>query len=464
MSEKLNGISTLHPAIAARLSEWDKIDTFYEGIEAIIEAGEKFTPKLCGQSDDAYNERINGGHYFNTVYRTVQGLNGMLYRKAPEFTNDTGYELEYITSDGQPIENTSQYISEEVLKFGLIGALVDYPADAPTDAQATASIYEAGSIVNYMFATEKGETKLVMVVLKEAVSRSDDMFSHETEVQYRLLVLDSEGLYQQITTDESGQIKDIIEPIRANKRLDYIPFALGTPKGVNGPIEKSVLLDLVNVAQKMWINSCDNEQSLKWSGFNQFIGYGFSKDDSFEIGAPAFTESTEARAEIIAGSESNALKGAIEDKKQESAVLGANILAPQGRYVQSAETATIQATGEASVLSAIRDGVSAFMTWIIIEVLKWHVENVENDAVAYSLTNDFFSNRMGPQEQISILQLWQSGVITNDTLVNNYRNGEIIQSELTNEEYIEQLEQQKAEQAQRQEDADIQETEELFNA
>jgi hypothetical protein len=104
------------------------------------------------------------------------------------------------------------------------------------------------------------------------------------------------------------------------------------------------------------------------------------------------------------------------------------------------------------------------MTWIIIEVLKWHVENVENDAVAYSLTNDFFSNRMGPQEQISLLQLWQSGVILDDTLVNNYRNGEIIQSELTNEEYIKKLEKQKVERAQRQEDADIQETEELFNS
>jgi aspartate/glutamate racemase len=139
------------------------------------------------------------------------------------------------------------------------------------------------------------------------------------------------------------------------------------------------------------------------------------------------------------------------------------ILAPQGRYVQSAETAQIQATGEQSVLSQLSRSVSEYMTAIIREKMRWDgfaEETIEE--TSYTLNTDFFTNRLSSQDLVALVQTYQSGLITKNTFINNLKDGEIIDSSVNNEEYIESLEQEQTQRADQIEDQTIQETGALF--
>jgi hypothetical protein len=470
MAETINGnFKKPSPLYIERSPDWNLIRTIKKGRRAVIDSNELMTPRLSGQSTQAYGKYKEWGALFNALGKTIEAWTGMLFRKQPQITNEIDAPVVTISRDGQPLNNTVQTITEEIVSLGWVGTLIDYP---PTDQtltktqkkelniQATAAMYPAESIINWDYAIINNVKQLNYVVLQEAMANSDDKFSHATKVVYRILDFDDEGYYRQTLVDKSGTVIDLIEPIRNGQRLNYIPFAFGTPNGVNGVLRTAV----TELNRSHWISSVDHRQSLHWSGYNQMFIWGVPEDTEIEVGVPYANSNNEARAEIITGQASTPLKEELTAIENQMSIVGANALAAQGRYVQSAETATINQSSETSILSRMSQSISDYITWILIEIAKWEFQNEDlEDLIGYKLTSDFLSSAMAPEMISAQLGLYNAGKITLDTLINNLKAGEIIQENVENEEYKKQLEEQLQGITDRMEQLAINEVSEIIN-
>jgi hypothetical protein len=475
MSELITGtFKKPSPLYNLRSPEWDLIRTISKGRQAVINSNEVMTPKLNNQSNQAYEKYKQWGKLFNALKKTIEAWSGMLFRKPPQLTNKVKANIESIARDGQPLDNTVQAITEEIITLGWVGVLVDYPENDTAllkrekekkNLKAYASIYPAESVINWDYKTINNQTKLYYVVLEETIKDDKDKFSHKSQTVYRILDFDNDGFYRQRLVDKNGQQLELIEPKRSWERLTYIPFAFGTPSGVNGVLRPSPVLELANLNRSHWISSVDHRQSLHWSGFNQMFVWGVEEDANVKVGEPYTHPNDKARAEIIAGKASSPLKEELTDLKEEMAIVGANALASQGRYVQSAETATINQSSETSILSKMSQSISDYITWILVEVAKWEFPNNDklHEKIGYKLTTDFLSSTMDPQMIAAQQSLLNEGKITLDTFINNLKTGEIIQENVDNEEYKKQLEKQLQEINERMEQQAIIEVSEIIN-
>jgi hypothetical protein len=306
-------ITTRHPVYIARQDEWKLIRIAVEGEKAVKNSRQKYTPKLSGQSDTAYLNYIDFGSFFNALGRTIQGIVGMLFRKDPILSPE-GVEIDTITG-AQTLEASAVDASTEITTVGAHGCLVDYPdTEGMTraereQAEAVAAFYPIENITNWQYDTDiDGSIKWTLVVLQEQMEKPGrEVYSHETETVYRQLSLDENGNYNQKLIQEGGTVLSDVTPLRDGQPLDYIPFFLGTPTGVNSQIQASPVLDLTYVNRGHWINSVDHGQSLHWSGMNILAAFGVESDDVICIGEPVKFSRPEARLEVISGQASTPL-------------------------------------------------------------------------------------------------------------------------------------------------------------
>ena len=91
-------------------------------------------------------------------------------------------------------------------------------------------------------------------------------------------------------------------------------------------------------------------------------------------------------------------------------------------------------------------GISASVTASLNDVLRWVYwwhsteatpEDVTAELLRYELNSDFEASFMSATEIQALVAAWQSGAISRDTLLHNFRTGEILPPARTNEQEME---------------------------
>jgi hypothetical protein len=124
------------------------------------------------------------------------------------------------------------------------------------------------------------------------------------------------------------------------------------------------------------------------------------------------------------------------------AVLGSRLLESQKRVSESAEALAIRQAGESSIIGAIAVSVTASMNDVLRWVYWWHsteasAEDITAEHLRYELNSDFEATLMSAPEIQALVAAWQSGAISRDTLLHNFRTGEILPPARTNEQELE---------------------------
>ena len=158
------------------------------GEDAVKNATTAYLPKLEDQTDPEYNAYRLRAVYFNATGRTVDGMTGLVNRKAPviELPASIEYLEEKATEDGQSLAEVAKHATEGLLISGRLGFLVDRPR---LDNQPPyLAGYAAEEITNWR---EAEDGTLTMVVLKEGYYEADsqDPYTLKAKVRYRELVL-----------------------------------------------------------------------------------------------------------------------------------------------------------------------------------------------------------------------------------------------------------------------------------
>lgn len=448
-------VDSTHKDYDAMLPIQDKCVHAYEGQDAIHAAGEKYLPKLKDESNDEYKARKERATFFNATGRTVEGLVGMVMRKTPAIDAETGIQnlLDDVDMQGTSVSEFADYLLGEVIVTNRIGLLVEYPAGQAglTKAQVEAlnirpyiTTYNYKSIRNWKVQRVNNVMQPVLIMLAEEYEKEGaDKYESKTDVQYRELSLEDNKYIQRVwRKGDKGdwyQEGDDIIPLKNGAPLTEIPFVLcGQHK--NFKPEAPIIIDLVNVNLAHYRVNADYEHGCHFTGLptpwitgHQGPADGGEKE-TYYIGSTAAWVFSEENAKVgfleFTGQGLGAIKGNLDGKKQEMAVLGARIIEDQKSGVEAFETAQLRANGENSTLANLAKIVSKQLSEALTLMSDW----AGNGPASIKLNTDYFPVTMTAQQLTAIVQAWQSGAMSDRTKFENFKRGELIAEDVTFEQ------------------------------
>jgi len=449
----------LHTDYAEHSGQWSKCRDVIEGEDAIHAGGEKYLSALTGQSTKEYRSYVMRTPFFNATGRTIDGLVGMVFRKAPAISVPTAIEsyLKDMTLTGCNFYEFAEDVTGEMLSVGRVGVLVEYPSitEQPVNrAQASAqnlrpycTMYKAESIRNWRVTRINNLMQPVMIALDEVVTEYKNEFESDNVHQIRALLIEND-VYTQRVYRKSGskydQFGDDIIPLMNGQPLSYIPFVFFNSTGTSTDVATPPLYDLVNMNISHYRTSADLEHGAHFTGLPTAVVSGYQLTDSgekFSIGsATAWVfPQPEAKAYYLefSGQGLGALESLKKEKEAAMAALGARMLAPEKSKAEAYETVRMRHSGEGAVLSSIANVVNAGLTRALEIVAQW--SGVDGD-IAVEMNKDFVDTAMTAQDIVSLVQAWQSGAIPREELYYNLKNGEVIRDTTTYDDYLSMVE------------------------
>jgi hypothetical protein len=449
-----------HPQYAEYLPIWEKCEDASCGQREVHEGGIKYLPKLSDQSDAEYKAYVQRASYFNATGRTVDGLTGMVMRKPPAIEGDAGLiaMLEDIDLQGTHINMLCGETLYEVLIKNRFGFLVEYPKVETlprTVAEADAmqnrpyvTRYEAKHVTNWRVERINNVMMPVLVVLKEEFTEQVDEFEFKSFDQYRALKL-TEGVYVQEIYRKDDKTKkwvliDSQVPLMNGNPLSFIPFYIfGT--GTNFECEKPLIEDLANLNLSHYRTSADYEHGAHFTGLPMLFFSGINDRDEkgnqskiylgSQTAVVASNPDADGKYIEFTGQGLDALKGLMELKEKQMAVLGARFLEQQKAGVEATQTLQLRQNGENSTLAELANIVSKQMTEMLNAFSAW----AGYGAVKLTLNNDFMPVGLSSQDLSELMKAWQAGGISYETLFTNLKRGEIIDEGVTAEDERERI-------------------------
>jgi hypothetical protein len=458
-------VKNQHPEYTDMLNKWQRCLDVCAGQDAIHAAGTLYLPQLVDQDPVEYKNYTNRATFYNATWRTVVGLQGMLFRKPPSIVVPPTVVpmMDNVDLAGSPMHIFALEASEECLKLGRVGIFTDFPAvdDGATMADAKKRNYRpnmriccATSIINWKTSTINNETILSLIVLKEAVDIPVDEFQDTEEIHYRVLDLfnmpgedGSTTLVYRVRTfkveEKAGVEVDVLLTVAYPKingaHLDRIPFQFIGVDDANWEIDEPPLIDLVDINLSHYRSVADYEHGCHFTGLPTPVisGYTPTKEgEKFYIGSMSawIFPNVQAKATYLefTGAGLSALEANLTKKEGYMAILGARMLEVQRSGVESANTAAIHRGGEQSMLASVAQAISIGLT----KALKTFCEfaNADPKDAKIDLNRDFFPVPMDALTLTAIIAGWQNGAYSYDTMFANLKKGEIVPVDKTPEE------------------------------
>ena len=446
-------VDTHHSQYAKMLPIWEKCNDAVEGQHAIHMAGTKYLPELKDQTPDDYNAYKLRASFFNATGRTLDGLVGMIFRKAPIVEVPSG--MDAIVGDinlaGSTLNGFSDLITREVLKLSRVGVLVEFPQviDKPVNlAQASAqnlrpyaSLYTAKTILNWRIERVNNVSQPTMIALLEEYTTADDGFEKKTAGQVRVLKLEQGKYLQRIyrKNDKGEWVQegaDII-PLMKNNPLNFIPFYVFGASSNTFDEQMPVLLDLVDLNLAHYRVTADYEHGCHFAGLPTAVitGYQAADNEKLYIGSAAawVFNAADADAKFLefTGQGLDPLQKNLDKKEHQMAAIGARMLEQQKNGVESEGAMQMRSTGESSVLAGIATLISQQLSKMITFMAQWEGINTE---CKIQLNTDYFPVAMTAQQLAELVKAWQAGSISFETMFENLKRGEVIAEDRTVED------------------------------
>jgi hypothetical protein len=191
-------VYTKHADYVKLIDQWERCRDAVAGSDAVKHKQERYLPMLDSHKKqggaEKYKDYLLRALYYNASGRTVQGLAGTIFQKAPtvECPPNIADHIDDITLTDEPLEQFALTMLKEHLTTGKYGILIDMASEEAVDARPYWVGYRAEDIVNWRYTSQGGDRELTMVVLSEIIQEDDpkDEFKVVPRQSYRVLRLE----------------------------------------------------------------------------------------------------------------------------------------------------------------------------------------------------------------------------------------------------------------------------------
>jgi hypothetical protein len=156
------------------------------------------------------------------------------------------------------------------------------------------------------------------------------------------------------------------------------------------------------------------------------------------LGSQAAITMTNAQAKAqfveFTGGGLQTIENNMDRKEAQMAILGARMLASEGKNQQSTTTTAIHRTGENSVLSAISNAVSLGLEKALTLFAAW--AGYDNQECEYQINKDFLPVTVDGPVLTALFAGVQAGQINKEEMFDWLQRADIIEAEVTFEEHM----------------------------
>ncbi len=448
---------TQHSEYSAASTRWQKCRDVIDGEDAVHKAAERYLPRLKGQEDTEYKAYVGRAPFYNATARTIDGLVGMLFRKAPivEVPAAMAQIISDMTLTDCGFNELAEIVAREVIGVGRMGSLVEYPsADTTGMSQAQASAmnlrpyvaqYKAETILNWRCERVNNIMQPVMITLQEkAVQWVDDFESKEVDQIRALLLIENvylQRIYRKIeegpTKGQWVQFGENIVPKKNGAPLDFIPFVIFGPAQNSAAVQKPPIYDLVTLNLSHYRSTADLEHGAHFTGLPTPVVTGYAASDNEKLSIGSSTAwcfpSADADAKYLefTGQGLESLEKRLTSKEAGMAAIGARMLAPEKASAEAAKTVQLRHSGEGAVLSSIGNMIEQGFNRIMQIMADW--QGITG-TINVDFNDEFVDVVLDAADVLALMQTWQAGGISFDTLFWNLKQSDMIDGERTIEQ------------------------------
>ena len=433
------------------------------GEDAVKLGGIKYLPRLDSQSENEYLGYKSRACFFNATSRTCDGFLGLLFRRDPEVKlpdrhAGVGGALRVFTDDvdlmGTSLFTFCKGVVGEVLALGRCGTLIDWQADG--ESRAYVVRYAAEDILNWQTQRINGRNVVTMIALREMVERPDtlDPFILKITETVRVLKLDQlpEGstrylveIWQNNPADKNAgwTLTETRVPLRLGKPLPLIPFVFHGPRNALPDVDKMPLADIIHVNLDHYRLDADYKHGLHFTALPTAWVAGFDKKDDLHIGSSTawVSDTVGAVAGFLEfkGHGLSTFENAQSRDERLMALLGSRMLEDTKRVGETADAIELRQAGENSILMTLALSLSDSISQVLRWVYWWNStepfpEDVSEDLVLLQINTDFTAKGLTSLELTAIVSAWQAGAISQATMFDLFRKGEVLPTGRTDAE------------------------------
>ena len=447
--------SDQHPEYRKYSPRWAMVRDCVSGSDEVKSKGTDYLPQpnpsdRSEENKERYRHYVQRASFINFTGSTLDGLLGMVFRRAPVF--DIAPPLQYLeynaTGSGITLEQTTRSAISQVLQCGRLGLLVDYP-QAPDNLSAAevsslelaAHIlpYKAETVVNWQTTVIAGRRVLSMVVLKEDFNiLSDDGFSYEVKPYHRVLKLE-DRFYVQCLYNNENEIVERSEPRMANgARWAEIPFIFVGAANNDELIDKAPLYDIATANIAHYRNSADFEESSFIVGQPTPVFAGLTQswvDDVLKGGVllgsrTAVLLPENASANLLQADPNSMPQSGMKEKEIQMVKIGARII-EDSKGNETAEAARMRYAGQTSKLAIVVANVEEALE-LCMEWCAMFMGSIGENEI--TINREYYDKRVDPQVIMAELALYDRGLIASTDLRANLRASGRLAEDRTDED------------------------------
>ena len=401
---------------------------------------EEYLPKVSDQDAVKYQEYLDRTFFVGAVSATVKGFTSSVFRKSINVSGDTALieSLTDIDGQGSNIQAYCNKVFKEVITSGRASQWV-----APTGNEFNLLPYKSEQHINWIpqqftvfhERVRKGDIEIEFVDQLRVIKRVEG----KVQMASKALTAPVDELDANPSiamTDKEPDSKDI--PF-----VGQFPVIPVTPEGIGYDPMTIPLSALTEANFDHYRLSAYLRSGLHTAPYPVFYAAGFGEDKELRIG--------DGKAWIARGASANATAGVLEYhgyalewliKTLENTVgfmiaFGARMLEHDKRSTETAEALKIrQASQEANIIGLVRS-CSAGITLAIRTLLAYR-NNTTIDRINLSidLPTDLIETRLTSDELLALVTGWIKGAVTDEMLEFNFRQGEVLQPNITAVEAI----------------------------
>ena len=246
-------------------------------------------------------------------------------------------------------------------------------------------------------------------------------------------------------SSKEWKLVDTIMPLRLGKPLPLIPFVFHGPRHSLPEVDKIPLADIISKNLDHYRLDADYKHGMHYTALPTAWVSGFDKTASLRIGSSTawVADETGATAGFLefTGQGLTTFERAMDRDEQLMAVLGTRMLESRKRVGETAAAIELRQSGENSILNTVSLSISSSLTQVLRWVYWWNStepipDAIGPDLVLVTLNTDFSITGMSALEITALVAAWQAGAISQATMLDLFRAGEVIAPGRTNEEEL----------------------------
>ena len=402
---------------------WILIEDLMQGTYGMRKKHRRYLPQEPRELDESYDNRLARSVCPPYYQRLERMLAGMLTRKPVRLTDTADIiqeQLFDVDLQGNDLNVWTYETTRKMVRYGHVGVLVDAPK-AEYEGRPYWCTYTPREILGWRYEG----SEFVQLRLMEKVVLPDGEYGEKTAEQVRVLTPGEYKIYQKQKNTNFELIDE------GTTSLDKIPFSVAYANRLNIMESRPPLEDIAELNLKTYQIQSDLDNILHVSCVPMLAFFGFPSAAEEVSAGPgeAIAFPADGRAEYIepkGTSFDNQFKR-LEQIAGQINELGLSAVLGQKLSAETAEAKRLDRSQGDSTMMVIAQN----MQDMIDNCLQFHAQYLGNTTAAGSsyVNRDFLGARLDPQEVGSLLQLYTAGTITQETLLNQLSEGEVLGDE-----------------------------------